>query len=53
MKDGEGECQYSRRKNQEEYSDLADDANDDRNIMAHIHVDSELKQLVGEHSGEG
>jgi len=42
-----GEREDSKRKDQEEDTNLADDANDDSNKMAYTFVDSELKQLTG------
>lgn len=52
MQDGDSECKDSESKDQEEQSNLADDTNDDRDEMAHILVDSELKQLTDGEEGK-
>jgi len=46
VQDGDGECDDTGGKDQEEHPDLAHDANNDGNEAAHTPVDSELIQLI-------
>jgi len=46
VQDGDGECNDTGGKDQEEHPDLAHDANNDGNKAAHTMVDSELIQLT-------